>query len=104
MEKRNNKYIAIIEKYGVEEVLIQAAEECAELIQACCKMMRVKRGTTPVSAEDARASLVEEMADVAVVQSALIDGVLNQNEQSEMFRTSFQKQERWFDRLLKKEG
>ena len=47
-----------------EEILCQCAEECAELAQACLKMRRVIKGTTPVTAETAAKNIAEETGDV----------------------------------------
>lgn len=56
-----------------EEILCQCAEECAELAQACLKMRRVLRGTTPVSAETAAQNIVEETGDVLNCIDVMVD-------------------------------
>ena len=53
------------EKYGEDYMLRQLAEECLECAHAALKLIRARRGETPVSVEDATAKLVEEMADAA---------------------------------------
>ena len=48
------------------KLLIQIAEECSELAQACLKLVRVIEGDSPVSEADARDNLLEERGDVLV--------------------------------------
>lgn len=50
------------------EILAQMAEESAELAQAALKLRRVIDGTnpTPVSEEEAKAAIIEELSDVAL--------------------------------------
>ena len=57
----------------LEDLLIQLAEEAAELAQAVSKYHRAIRGTnpTPMSQHDARLALVEEVADVNVAAEAV---------------------------------
>lgn len=63
---------------GVEEILGQLTEECAELIQAAQKVRRALKGTTPVSVDDAVVNLVEECADVFLALDCLDEfGLLN---------------------------
>ena len=52
-------------------LLIQLAEEAAELSQACIKLYRAMHGDTPVSEADARDHLREELADVKVCTNVL---------------------------------
>ncbi len=54
-----------------ETILIQLAEECGELTQACAKLLRSWTGDTPVSPQDCRQSLLEEIADVEVCMDVL---------------------------------
>lgn len=51
---------------GREEILAQLAEECCELGQAALKLRRAmgRHNPTPVSEEEAMASLKEELGDV----------------------------------------
>ena len=51
-----------------KEILAQLAEEAAELAQAALKLRRVIDGTnpTPVSEEEAKAAIIEELSDVAL--------------------------------------
>ena len=71
MEERKDK--AMYERIGVirsmmseEELLCQLAEECNELAKAALKLRRVLAGKnpTPVTEEQARENLLEEIADV----------------------------------------
>ena len=57
------------------DLLLQFSEESGELIQAISKLIRKERGTnpTPVSANECRNHLIEEIADVAVVLDALVE-------------------------------
>ena len=58
-----------------EELLLQLAEECAELSQAALKLRRAVTGInpTPITEGEARGNLVEEVADVACVANLLLD-------------------------------
>ena len=63
----------IIESLTLDDLLIQLAEEAAELAQAAAKHYRVTHGAnpSPVSLQDARDALVEEIADVNVAAEAV---------------------------------
>lgn len=58
----------LIEKIGKAAMLEQAAEECAELAQACLKAARYLRGENPTTkpADEIYKNLTEEMADVII--------------------------------------
>ena len=60
-------------KLGEEELLCQLAEECAELSKAALKLRRVLSGKnpTPVTENQARENLLEEIADVTLCMDAL---------------------------------
>ena len=64
------EYIA--SKLSQEDILCQLAEEASELAQAALKLRRVITGTnpTPVSADDVKHALNEEIVDVAVAVEA----------------------------------
>lgn len=83
-----------------EELLAQLAEEAAELTHAALKMRRVMEGTnpTPVTHEEAREALLEEVADVTLLLDLLR---LNQ---IEIDRITIAKLARWQRRLLATEG
>lgn len=57
-----------------DDLLIQAAEEAAELTHALMKYCRVLRGVnpSPLSLAEARERLIEEIADVNVANDALM--------------------------------
>lgn len=59
-----NKFVA--DALGEEAIADSLIEECSELIQAVCKYKRAKGIGQPtnVSEEDARANVIEEIADV----------------------------------------
>ena len=63
----------IIELITLDDLLIQLAEEAAELAQAAAKYYRVTHGAnpSPVSLQDARDALVEEIADVNAAAEAV---------------------------------
>lgn len=61
------------EKCGEDYLLRQLAEECAELAQAALKVIRTRHGETPVTPEEARGKLLEEIADVMVMMDLVID-------------------------------
>lgn len=63
----------IVSTLTLDDLLIQAAEEASELAQALTKYYRVTHGSnpTPVSLQDARDALVEEIADVNVAAEAV---------------------------------
>lgn len=55
-----------------EKRLIQLAEESAELAKAALKLIRAVSGDTPVTENEARANLIEEIADVETAVSVII--------------------------------
>ena len=63
----------IIELITLDDLLIQLTEETGELTKAAAKYNRVARGanSSPVSLQDARDALVEEIADVNVAAEAV---------------------------------
>lgn len=88
----------IREKLGEEELLCQLAEEAAELAQAALKLRRCITGKnpTPVTAMQAEANLVEELADVQLVAEVLNRGKRIQEKLNEI---GDMKIERWSKRL-----
>ena len=52
-----------IKDLPIDTRLIQLAEEAAELSQAALKYLRVIRAETPVTEQEARTHLIEEIAD-----------------------------------------
>lgn len=80
-----------------DELLAQLAEECAELSQAALKLRRALTGInpTPVTADEARWNLVEEVADVYNVLGLLLDAEDN----AEIYSIIRRKKARWLNRL-----
>lgn len=70
------EYIA--SKLSREDILCQLAEEASELAQAALKLRRVITGTnpTPVSENDVKHTLNEEIVDVAVAVEAWFRSVI----------------------------
>lgn len=58
---------------GVENCLTQCMEECAELIQACNKLLRASGKGLPTEVEpgEALTNLLEETVDVSVMMAEL---------------------------------
>lgn len=83
-----------IKELPIDTRLIQLAEEAAELSQAAIKYVRVLRGETPVTKEDALQNLTEEVADVSVCMTAVNDLV----PLSEVAEIIVDKVKRWEDR------
>ena len=85
-------------KVTEDELLCQMAEEAAELAQAALKLRRAITGKnpTPVSVEDARAALLEEIADVELCEWALR---ISSDHQAIINKIVGTKLRRWVDRL-----
>lgn len=90
---------SIADYLSPEDILGQCAEECSELSQACLKMIRKIKGEnpTPKTMQEITNSLNEEIADVLVSVSALLDTGLLSQESIES--TMLVKHERWLVRL-----
>lgn len=89
----------IIKALPETELLAQLAEECNELAQAALKLRRAIDGTnpTPVTQEDARKKLVEEIADVFNCIDFIAE--IEKLDINETFRIIKDKRERWEKRL-----
>ena len=85
-----------------DELLLQLAEECAELAQAALKLRRALTGInpTPITEDEARGNLVEEVADVACVANLLLDA----EDSIAMYDIIEWKKARWAARLDGKRG
>ena len=94
MDRLNKK---IKQHLPQDELLAQLAEECAELSQAALKLRRALTGInpTPVTAEEARANLVEEIADILNVSELLLEI----DDVDEIYDIVQRKRERWLKRL-----
>ena len=88
----------IRELLGEEELLCQLAEEAAELAQAALKYRRCITGKnpTPVTLEEARANLIEEMSDVWLIADMVAGW---QKHAQEVGLTVAEKTGRWVGRL-----
>lgn len=84
-----------------EELLAQLAEESAELSHAALKLRRAMdgRNPTPVSVEEARACLSEEVADVILCLQVLNISPHSQDINGPKYR----KLDRWIGRLLQRD-
>lgn len=86
-------------KLGVDEVLAQLAEEADELAEAALKLRRSMgaKNPTPVTREEARENLLEEIADVSncIIALGLDTGIDRLYVQGVMSR----KTRRWAVRL-----
>ena len=97
--------IEIVRKHLDEpELLAQLAEEAAELAQAALKLRRVLTGTnpTPVTEEEARRQVQEELADVQVCMVVL--GYMSIEDMCLRNQISLAKWVRWAARLQGKEA
>lgn len=65
--------LTIVDALSTDDLLVQAAEEASELVQALTKYYRAMHGTnpTPITVAEARKSLIEEIADVNVAVEAV---------------------------------
>lgn len=89
------------DKLGVEELLGQLTEECGELVQAAQKVRRARKGTTPMSLDDALAKLIEECADVLLCIDSLT--IVGQVDPVGIQFVGQYKNDRWYRRVVKGE-
>ena len=100
-----NKEIDFIREHiPTDELLCQLAEESNELAHAALKYRRALMGDnpTPVTVEQARKNLLEEIADVSLCLKAL---GLDQSDREfclEITRTANEKARRWAGRIMEK--
>lgn len=90
----------IVEKYGVEYMLRQLAEECAELTQAALKVIRAQKKETPMRIDEAMEHLMEELADVEVMMDGVRTGVLNAQQRWAIVEIEGRKKDRMRERML----
>ena len=91
----------IRDELGEAELLAGLAEEAAELIHAALKLRRALDGTnpTPVTPEQAREALSEEVADV-LLYLVVLDQIADVSYYFEApIRQTAEKLQRWLDRL-----
>lgn len=92
------KQKALLNKLGEEELIGLLTEECCEAGQASQKVRRAMHGTTPVSIEDAKNQLNEEITDILVCVEMLIDtGLLKPDK---IHKIAMSKVDRWFSRTF----
>lgn len=91
----------IVDKIGEPEVLAQLAEEAAELAQAALKLRRAITGVnpTPLSEEDCRHHVTEEIADVELCLALL--NLSTKEERAAQSSIINRKLNRWMRRLEK---
>ena len=89
----------IRERYGSEFMLRMLAEECSELAQACLKEIRANRRETPVTPEDARKKLIEEMADAMLMWKGVRE-LLSKKEVDQIYEIERYKRYRMYDRMM----
>ena len=93
--------IYILENIGTCAVLDQCAEECCELAQACLKMGKKIRGQnpTPKNIDEIEKSLKEELADVSVCISVLMNAndLITYDELKKIFDVKIK---RWVERIM----
>jgi len=87
----------IPQELPLEDRLIQLAEEASELSQASCKLLRALHGQTPVTEVEAKAHLLEEIADVFVSIFALDPDLVA------VEAIARKKSKRWEERLNEKQ-
>lgn len=95
MDKRLKE---VAKHLGANEILLQLAEECAELSQACLKMVRANKGLTPKSIAECKDSLTEELNDVKVCMEMVEDLVPGVQARQQFYREY--KTERWHTRTF----
>lgn len=95
MDKRLHQ---IAEKLGRDEMLLQLAEECSELSQACLKMVRANKGLTPKTVDECKESLAEELNDVKVCMELVESLIAGLQSKQEFYREC--KTDRWYRRTF----
>lgn len=95
-----NRMLEVLRSHGENSALQKLAEECAELSAAALKLVCVSKGESPMSEEEARDKLVEEMGDV-LVELRLVRHMLTKDENSRVNLIASQKERRMYERLLK---
>ena len=90
-----------VKRLGEGELLLQLVEELLELALACLKRRRSKLqvNPTPVTPEEARENMIEELADVSVCRRALGLDTDNRPVMLQVTRTMNEKTQRWGERL-----
>ena len=96
MIKRPFKYI--VKHLSDRDLILQLAEESAELSAAAAKLVRVMNGTnpTPVSEKEAYARVMEEIVDTSICVALAEFKQLFDEDMDELIET---KLKRWAERL-----
>lgn len=100
-----NREIDFIREYiPTNELLCQLAEECTELAHAGLKYRRALTGgnPTPITKEQARENLLEEIADVSLCLKALGMDHIDREFCLQITRVSNEKARRWVGRIKEK--
>lgn len=98
----DEKLYCVAKHLGKDEMLLQLAEECAELSQACLKMVRASKGLTPKSISECQDNLAEELNDVRVCME-LVEKLIPKLEQREQWYKEY-KADRWYRRTFEGQG
>lgn len=93
----------ICRKITDRDALDQLQEECAELIQAASKCIRIIKGEKTVNPRNARENLVEELSDMFVAATVVTYKLLDEEEQEKVNDLVAFKTQRWRERLSKAE-
>lgn len=96
----NRDFEAIVEKYGEEYIYRQLAKEAIELAHAALKMVRAMREETPASDKDAKAALIEEIADMRVMLRMITDHMMTVGEFFNLGELETEKERRMIERLI----
>ena len=85
-------------KLGQDEMLLQLAEECSELSQACLKMVRASKGLTPKTIGECKDCLAEELNDVKMCMELVESLIAGLQSKQELYREY--KTDRWYKRTF----
>lgn len=96
--KELEKQVMCVDSFSsTEQVMRQLAEEASELSQAELKMIRVFENTTPVSFQEAKSKLNEEITDVfncLIVLNKKVNGICRVDREMQI-----RKMKRWAERI-----
>ena len=100
----NREIDFIREHTPVDELLCQLAEECTELAHAGLKYRRALTGDnpTPITEEQARENLLEEIADVSLCLKALGMDHIDREFCLDIAKATNAKARRWAERIKEK--
>ena len=91
----------LVNAIGYSATLDMLAEECTELAHAALKYSRKlrKQNPTPLSEQEIRDSLIEEIADVKFCMSLINAAVLSEDEKDCVKKLMYLKKNRMINRL-----